>query len=121
MKTSRQLDAEISEHQARAKLLARLRKLVAKWQRILGVKIGEVHVRKMKTYWASINERDKRVWFSLELAGQSPKFVEYVVAHELVHMLTDGHDERFYALMDRYLPGWRQQHAMNAGPMTQHS
>jgi predicted metal-dependent hydrolase len=121
MKTARQLEREIAEHRAREDLLARVRKLLAKWQPILGVKVGEVHTRKMKSYWASINEHDKRMWVSLDLASQPPKYLEYVVVHELVHMLTDGHDAKFYALMDQHLPGWRKTHQVFAGPMTQHS
>jgi predicted metal-dependent hydrolase len=133
-KTSRQIQGEIDEHQARARLIARARKLLDKWEPILGVNVGEVHVRKMKSYWASINEHDKRMWVSPELANQPPKFMEYVVVHELAHIVTDskckqsgggptcgGHDAKFYEIMDRNLPGWRKQHALYAGPMTQHS
>ena len=120
-KTSRQLDDEIKDHQTRTRLLARVQRLLDKWQPILGVKVSEVHVKKMKSYWASINEHDSRMWVSAELARQSPAFLEYVVVHELVHMLTDGHDARFYELMDRHLPGWRRQHQEYAGPMTKHS
>lgn len=120
-KTARQLDREVAEHQARERLLVRVRKLLAKWQPILGVKVGEVHVKKMKRYWASINEHDSRMWVAEDLANQPAPYLEYVIVHELVHMLTNGHDAKFYALMDRHLPGWRKIHMTFAGPMTQHS
>lgn len=120
-KAPRQIQGEIDEHQARARLIARVRKLLDKWEPILGVKVGEVHARKMKSYWASINESDKRMWISLDLADKPTPYLEYVVVHELVHMLTDGHDAKFYALMDKHLPGWRSKHVSFAGPMTRHS
>jgi predicted metal-dependent hydrolase len=120
-KTPRQCDREITEHLARKRLQVRVRKLLDKWQPLLGVHIDQVHVRKMKSYWASINERASRMWVNADLAKYSPKYLECVVVHELVHMLTNGHDVQFYALMDRYLPGWRKIHQTFAGPMTQHS
>lgn len=120
-KTARQLDQEIAEHQDRERLLKRVQKLLDKWQPILGVKIREVHIKKMKTYWGSTNEHDSRMWISLELAHKSPAYLEYVVVHELVHLLTDGHDAHFYELMDRHMPGWRKRHETFAGPMRRHS
>ena len=120
-KTSRQLDGEIAEHQARARLRTRVRKLLDKWQPILGVRVDEIHVRKMKSYWASINEHASRMWVSLDLVNQPQKYLECVVVHELIHMLTNGHDAKFYALMDQHLPRWRKVHQTFAGPMTQHS
>ncbi len=120
-KTSRQLDGEIAEHQARERLRTRVRKLLDKWQPILGVRVDEIHVRKMKSYWASINEHASRMWVSLDLVNQPQKYLECVVVHELIHMLTNGHDAKFFALMDQHLPGWRKVHQTFAGPMTQHS
>ena len=120
-KTSRQLDGEIAEHQTRERLRTRVRKLLDKWQPILGVRVDEIHVRKMKSYWASINEHASRMWVSLDLVNQPQKYLECVVVHELIHMLTNGHDAKFFALMDQHLPGWRKVHQTFAGPMTQHS
>lgn len=113
------LDREIADGLARDRLAARARKLVAKWAPRLGVRIDEIRVRKMRSFWASINERDHRMWISSELAAQSPAVFEYTIVHELVHLLTDGHDAKFYALMDRHLPGWRRVHAQCCGRMTQ--
>jgi len=130
---SARLDSDIAEHRKREELRKRVQKLLDKWQPILGVNIREAHVRKMKSYWGSVNERDGRMWVSLDLAHESPKHLEYVVVHELVHLMSDvacrksksstcgGHDDKFYELMDKHLPGWRKIHAEFAGPMTQHS
>ncbi len=116
MKTARQLDREIADHQERARLAARVQKLLDKWQPILGVTVSEFRVKKMRAF-GSLNPPARRLWISQELATMSDAALEYVVVHELVHLLVDegpvgsGHDERFYALMDRYLPTWRRRHA----------
>ena len=115
------LDDEIAEHREREHLMARVRKLLDKWEPILGVKVHEVHVKKMSTYWATMTEGDSRMWVNQQLAKQTPGFLQYVVVHELVHLKTHGHDGKFYALMDRHLPGWRRYHEAKAAPMTQHS
>jgi len=120
-KTPRHLDGEIAEAHVRDHLMARVRKLLDKWQPILGVKVHEVHVKKMGTYWATMTEGDSRMWVNQQLAKQPPGFLQYVVVHELVHLKTDGHDGKFYALMDQHLPGWRRYHEAKAAPMTQHS
>jgi len=71
--------------------------LLDKWEPILGVTIDELRVRKMKSYWASINEGASRMWVSSDLAKPRQKYLEFVVVHELVHMRTNGHDAKFYA------------------------
>lgn len=120
-KTPRQLDREIADHQERDRLTRRVQKLLDKWQPILGVAICEFRVKKMRSF-GSLNPRDRRLWISQALAGMSDAALEYVVVHELVHLLMDegprgsGHGERFYALMDRYLPSWRRRHARLRGP-----
>lgn len=113
-KTTRQLDAEIADHQERARLSARVQKILDKWQPILGIAVREFRIKKMRAF-ASLNLAERRMWVSQALAKMSPRDLEYVVLHELVHLLVgeeegSGHDPRFYALMDRYLPGWRRTH-----------
>ena len=56
-----------------------------------------------------------------ELAKLPPRYLQYIVVHELVHHLTDGHDKRFYMLMDKHLPGWRKMQARIEEPLTQYS
>lgn len=100
----------------RIKLTKRIQKLLDKWQPLLGVKIQEFRIKKMRA-WGSLNPVDRRLWVSQSLANMSDASLEYVIVHELVHMLLDegpegsGHNERFYRLMDRYLPTWRRRHA----------
>ncbi len=81
--------------------------LISKWQPIIGVQVAEWGVKKMKTRWGSCNTKDHRVWLNLELAKKSLHCIEYVLVHEMVHLLERNHSERFKALMDQFLPQWR--------------
>src|SRR5882762_10291914 len=101
----RQLLADIDEAEEHRRLRVRIQRLLDKWQPILDVRIDGWDLRKMKNYWGTSNGH---VVFNTELAKLPPRYVEYIVVHELMHHLTDGHDARFYELMDRHLPGWRQ-------------
>ena len=82
--------------------------LLNKWQRILGVQAEAWGVRKMKTKWGSCNTTSDRVLLNLELAKKPLQCIEYVVVHELIHLLEHKHNDRFIALMDKHLPNWRQ-------------
>ena len=129
MKTSRELDREIADHQERVRLTRRVQRLVDKWQPILGVHLGEFHIKKMHAF-ASSNVRDSRLWVSQALTDMSPAGLEYVIVHELVHLRVSdiaraegsdpeagsGHDTRFYDLMDQHLPTWRRRHARLRSP-----
>ena len=86
--------------------------LLDKWQRILGVKVANWGVKKMKTKWGSCNPATRRVWFNLELAKKPVLCLEYIVVHELVHLLERHHDERFMALMEKHMPQWRMYRKM---------
>ena len=115
MKTARQLDREIADLRERDRLTRRVQKLLDKWQPILGVRVDAFRTRKMRRF-GSLNLPERRLWVSQSLAAMSPADLEYVVVHELVHLLIreeegSGHDARFYALMDYYLPSWRRRHA----------
>ncbi|MGI8538416.1 MAG: M48 family metallopeptidase [Rubrobacteraceae bacterium] len=81
--------------------------LIRKWEPAIGVEVVEWGVKKMKTRWGSCNVRDRRVWLNLELAKKAPRLLEYVVVHEMVHILERRHDERFRSFMDEFMPGWR--------------
>jgi predicted metal-dependent hydrolase len=82
--------------------------LTAKWEAIIGVQAAEWRVRQMRTRWGSCNVQKRRIWLNLELAKRSSKCLEYIIVHELVHLLERRHNRRFKELMDRYMPGWRR-------------
>jgi predicted metal-dependent hydrolase len=101
----------------RKELQSEIDALIADWEPILGVKAGAAGIRRMKTRWGSCNTRTRRLTFNLELARKPRECVEYVVVHELVHLLERSHGPRFKALMDQALPGWRSiRKALNAAP-----
>lgn len=81
--------------------------LIAQYEKAMKVQVSELGIKKMKTRWGSCSIRAKRIWLNLELAKKPIDCIEYVVVHELVHLLERNHNERFKALMDTYLPKWR--------------
>ena len=92
--------------------------LLAKWQPVLGVVASDWGIKKMKTRWGSCNTHARRVWFNLELAKKPAQCLEYVVVHELLHLLERNHNDRFKALMDAYLPHWRLiREELNSAPL----
>ena len=91
----------------RAYLKEEIPKLIAKWEPIMQVKVKEFGVKRMKTRWGTCNIRAQRIWLSLELAKKSTECLEYVVVHEMVHLLERLHNKRFHAFMDLFLPDWR--------------
>jgi len=80
---------------------------LVKWEAIIGVRSNEWRLRKMRTRWGSCNIRERRIWLNLELAKKSRQCIEYVLVHELVHLLECSHNDRFKGLMDQFLPDWR--------------
>lgn len=93
----------------RDRLKHEIPKLIKQWEPVMGVQVAEFGVKKMKTRWGTCNIRDRRIWLSLELAKYSLKALEYVVVHEMVHLLERLHSRRFYALMSRFLPDWKER------------
>lgn len=91
----------------RAQLKDRVPPLLAKWQPIVGEEVAEWGVKKMKTKWGSCNIEARRIWLNLELAKKPPNCLEYILVHELVHLLERHHNDTFRAYMDRFLPQWR--------------
>lgn len=80
---------------------------IKKWESIMGVKVEEFGVKRMKTRWGSCNIQAKRIWINLELAKKGPRCLEYIVVHEMVHLLEKGHNVKFYSYMDKFLPNWK--------------
>jgi len=88
-------------------LMQRIPPLINKWEKILKVSVASFHIRSMKTRWGSCTPKTRRVRFNLELAKRSPECLEYIVVHELVHLLEASHNSRFKALMDQCYPDWK--------------
>lgn len=81
--------------------------LLEKWQEKIGVDVLAWGVKKMKTRWGSCIIPRKRIWLNLELAKKPPECLEYVLVHELVHLLERHHNERFRTLMGKFMPSWQ--------------
>ena len=92
----------------RAELKALLPTLIAKWEAIIGVKANKISIKQMKTIWGSCNHRTHDINFNLELMKKPLHCIEYVVVHELLHIIVRLHNDEFKALLTRYLPDWRQ-------------
>jgi predicted metal-dependent hydrolase len=93
----------------RGELQSLIPALVAKWEPVMGLRVAESKVKRMRTRWGTCNIRARRIWLNLELAKYLPECLEYVVVHEMVHLLERSHNARFKSLMDRFLPDWRER------------
>lgn len=83
--------------------------LVAEWSRTLGLDAPRVHVQHMKTKWGSCSPARRSIRLNTELAKKPPGCLEYIVVHELIHLLEPTHNERFKALMRTFLPEWEER------------
>lgn len=92
----------------RQQLKALIPPLVVKWEAVLDVRLAEWGVKRMKTKWGTCNPEARRIWLNLELAKKPVQCLEYIVAHELVHLIERHHNERFVGILNRHLPQWPQ-------------
>ena len=102
----------------RARLKEQIPPLIAKWEPIVGVEVADWGVKRMKTRWGSCNIEARRIWLNLELVKKPPLCLEYVLVHEMVHLLERHHNERFRTLMTQFMPNWRNHRdLLNAEPL----
>ncbi|MEX2409867.1 MAG: SprT family zinc-dependent metalloprotease [Candidatus Paceibacterota bacterium] len=106
-KSSKTKKSSVLKEWYREELKREIPKLIEKWEPKMGVSVNEFGVKQMKTRWGTCNIRARRIWLNLELAKKRPELLEYVVVHEMVHLLERLHSKRFYALMSHYLPNWK--------------
>ena len=93
--------------------------LIEKWEPRLGVAVNAYFLQRMKTKWGSCNHRAGHIRLNTELVKKPKDLVEYVVVHEMVHLLEPTHSERFVALLGEHFPTWREARAeLNALPLT---
>jgi predicted metal-dependent hydrolase len=82
--------------------------LLEKWQRIIGVSASDWGIKLMKTKWGTCNRDQKRIWLNLELAKKPISCLEYIIVHELVHLLERHHNDNFLQYMDSFMPQWKK-------------
>jgi predicted metal-dependent hydrolase len=102
----------IVEQWYREQLKDAVRPLIAKWEQRMGVKVSRFFVQRMKTKWGSCSPANGSIRLNTDLAKKPKECLEYIVVHEMAHLLEPTHNARFVALMDRFLPRWnfhRQQ------------
>ena len=91
----------------RGRLKTAVPRLIAAWEPVMGVTVAEWRIRKMKTRWGSCNFRAGRIWLNLELAKRPMHCLEYVIVHEMAHLIEPSHNRRFWGILDRRMPNWR--------------
>jgi predicted metal-dependent hydrolase len=91
-----------------AQMKQHLPALLDKWQLVIGVTITKVSIKRMKSRWGSCHPIKKHIVLNLRLIEKPLICLEYIIVHELVHLLEASHNQRFYALMDHYLPDWQE-------------
>jgi len=105
--TDKQKRQEILDAWNREQLKAALPPLIAKWESLMGVKVGRCFVQKMRTKWGSCNHDSGNIRINMDLAKKPPECLEYIVVHEFAHLLEPTHNQRFAALMDKFMPKWK--------------
>lgn len=108
----------VLEHWYRRELRGLVPDLLAAWEPIIGKSVAECRIKRMKTRWGSCNIKARRIWLNLELIRKPHACLEYVLVHELVHLLERHHSARFRELMDRFMPDWRlRRDELNKAPL----
>lgn len=93
--------------------------LIDKWEKEIGVGVNEWGIKKMKTRWGSCNIKSKRIWINLELAKKPIECLEYIIVHEMIHLLVRKHNEKFKAYMNKFVPQWSQyKEELNRFPLS---
>ena len=91
----------------RRRLKEEIAPLIAKWEAIIGVQVEQWGVKQMKTRWGTCNIEAQRIWLNLELIKKPVHCLEYIIVHEMIHLLERHHNERFIGYMNRYMPLWQ--------------
>ena len=93
----------------RARLRERIPEMIAKWEPKIGVTVVDWRVRRMKTRWGTCNLEAARIWLNSELAKKPASCLEYVVVHEMAHLIERGHNDQFRGILDKAMPEWRNR------------
>lgn len=91
----------------RTEMKKQIPELITKWESIIGVKSNEWAIKQMRTKWGTCNIEEKRIWLNLELSKKPIICLEYIIVHELVHLLERNHNEKFVSYINQFMPKWR--------------
>ena len=92
----------------RKRLKEEITKILPKWEEKTGITATEWKVRYMTSRWGSCNVETGTIWLNLQLAKKTPECLEYIILHELVHLVEKNHNEAFLSLLDLHMPMWRE-------------
>ena len=106
-KIQKELEKEKMAPVYRDRLLKLLPDMFRKWEPVLGVRSNKVTIRKTKSQWGSCNTNNGNISISLWLGAYPEECIEYVVVHELTHLLERGHNVHFYGILDQVYPNWK--------------
>lgn len=101
-------------------LKAEITKILPKWEDITGLQASSWQTKYMTTKWGSCNTETGKIWINLQLAKKTPECLDYVILHELLHLVERTHNEHFILLMDKYMPMWREIRATLNGQALDH-
>lgn len=102
----------------REQLKIKIMELIAKWEPILSVRVEGYYVQRMKTKWGSCNATARTIRINSELAKKPLECLEYLVVHEMIHIIEPTHNAHFHVLMNRFMPNWKQcRQALNRLPV----
>ncbi|MEK7482798.1 MAG: SprT family zinc-dependent metalloprotease [Planctomycetota bacterium] len=90
----------------RKQLKKQILPLIEKWQKRTGIKVRDWRVKQMKTKWGTCNKEAGRIWLNLELVKKPEHCLEYIIVHEMVHLLERHHNDKFTAYMNKFMPQW---------------
>jgi len=91
----------------RLKLKETVPSIIEKWEKKMNVQVNNYGIKKMKTKWGTCNRKAKRIWLNLELAKKPAECLEYIVVHEMAHLLERNHTDRFITVINKFMPKWR--------------
>ncbi len=93
--------------------------IIKKWERKIGVKVKQYFLQRMKTKWGSCNHRAGNIRLNTELVKKPKDLLEYVIVHEMAHLLEPTHNERFLEILGKHFPTWREARAeLNELPLS---
>ena len=105
--TSTKKRKEILDEWYREEMKKIIPNMLKKWEQKIGVKTNDFGVKIMRTKWGTCNVEAKRIWLNLELAKKPLECLEYILVHELVHLLERNHNDKFIRYMNKFMPKWR--------------
>jgi predicted metal-dependent hydrolase len=101
-------------------LKSEIARLLPKWENKTGLRASTWKIKYMITRWGTCKPDVGKIWLNLQLAKKTLECLEYVILHELVHLVERSHNERFVALMDKHMPMWREAKATLNGQILEY-